>query len=100
MTNQADFIVIARFPVKPEQRQAFLEHAREDARQSLREEPGCHQFDILIAADDDNTVVLIEAYTDRAAFDAHTKMPHFQPFMDNTKPLLRQDPQIEFFHKG
>lgn len=97
MTAQAGFIVIAEFAVQPGQRQAFLEHAREDARQSLAHEDECHQFDVLVPTDADNVVVLHEAYTDRAAFDAHTRMPHYQPFKDDTAALLASEPVVRFF---
>lgn len=97
MSDQPSFVVIAEFPVKDGQRDAFLEHAHEDARQSLANEPGCHQFDVLTTADDDTQVVLHEAYTDRAAFDAHTAMPHYQPFKEATGPLLAGEPTVRFF---
>ncbi|HET7314595.1 putative quinol monooxygenase [Salinisphaera sp.] len=97
MSAQPGFIVIAEFALKPGQRQAFLEHAHEDARQSLANEDDCHQFDVLVPDDADNVVVLHEAYTDRAAFDTHTRMPHYQPFKDDTAPLLASEPVVRFF---
>ncbi|MGN8157378.1 putative quinol monooxygenase [Salinisphaera sp. RV14] len=100
MSDPFGFVVIAEFTVKPEQREAFLDHAHEDARQSLTNEPGCHQFDVLVPEDGGNVVVLHEAYTDRAAFDAHRRMPHYQPFKDSTAPLLATDPVVRFFVKG
>lgn len=97
MSAQPGFVVIAEFAIKPGERAAFLEHAHEDARQSLANEDGCHQFDVLVPEDAGNVVVLHEAYTDRAAFDAHTRMPHYQPFKDGTTPLLAADPVVRFF---
>ena len=97
MTAQPGFVVIAEFAIKPGQRDAFLEHAHEDARQSLANEADCHQFDILVPESTENSVVLHEAYTDRAAFEAHTRMPHYQPFKDATAPLLASDPVVRFF---
>ena len=97
MSQQPGFVVIAEFQVKPDQQKAFLELAHEDARQSLANEDGCHQFDVLIAEDDDHRIVLHEAYTDRAAFDAHTQMPHYAPFKEGSAPLIAEDPIVRFF---
>lgn len=97
MSVQPGFIVIAEFAIRPGQREAFVEHAREDARQSLTNEQGCHQFDVLVPEDADDRVVLHEVYTDRAAFETHTRMPHYQPFKDATAPLLDAEPVVRFF---
>lgn len=97
MSAQPGFVVIAEFDLKPGQREAFLEYAREDARQSLANEADCHQFEILVPEGTENVVVLHEAYTDRAAFDNHTRMPHYQPFKDGTAPLLASEPVVRFF---
>ena len=52
----------------------------ENARASLNDEPGCHQFDVCFAADDPGRCFLYEVYTDRGAFDAHLGMAHFKAF--------------------
>lgn len=97
MPDRAGFVVIAEFPVKPDQVAAFLELAHEDLRQSLANEPGCHQFDVLRADNDDLLIVLHEVYTDRAAFEAHIQMPHYAPFKKGTTPLLASEPIVRFF---
>lgn len=97
MSEQAGFVVIAEFHMNAADRAAFVEHAHEDARQSLANEPGCHQFDVLAPIDDETRVVLHEAYTNRAAFDAHTAMPHYEPFKNATAPLLTDEPSVRFF---
>ncbi len=43
----AAFVVIPEFVVKPDCLDAFLALARDDARHSLADEPGCRQFDIV-----------------------------------------------------
>lgn len=97
MSSNPEFIVIAEFQVKPGELDRFLELAHEDARQSLNNEAGCHQFEVLIPIDQNDVVVLHEAYTDRSAFETHTNMPHYQPFKEGTAPLLATDPVVRFF---
>lgn len=96
----AGFTVIAEFQVKPGQRDAFVELAHEDARRSLADEPGCHQFDVLIGEADPNLVVLHECYTDREAFETHMNMPHYPPFKSGSEPLLATAPHVRFFVTG
>lgn len=95
--TKGQFTVIAEFQVAPGELQAFLSFAHEDARHSLADEDGCHQFDVLVAEQDDDIVVLHEVYANRAAFDAHTRMPHYQPFKKGTAPLLAGEPRVRFF---
>lgn len=97
MPDRAGFVVIAEFPIKPGQAAVFLALTHQDSRQSLANEPGCHQFDVLRADNDDLLIVLHEVYTDRAAFEAHTQMPHYAPFKESTAPLLASEPVVRFF---
>ncbi|MFC0337193.1 Quinol monooxygenase YgiN [Kushneria avicenniae] len=92
------FVVLAEFKVREGQRDAFLALAYNDANESLANESGCHQFDVLVPEENGNTVVFHEVYTDRAAFEKHTTMPHYQPFKDGTAPLLEEAPKVRFFH--
>ena len=52
----------------------------ENARASVRDEPGCRQFDVVIPSGDAHRVVLYEIYDDAAAFEVHKKTPHFALF--------------------
>lgn len=87
MSTEA-LVVIADFHLKPEGRERFLEIALKDAQDSVGNEPGCHQFDVLINSDDSLQVTLHEVYADKAAFDAHLAAPHFVPFRDETPALI------------
>lgn len=55
----------------------FLPHMMANARASVRDEPGCHVFDVWTDADRPDTLWLYEVYDDRAAFEAHMATPHF-----------------------
>ncbi|WP_456269709.1 antibiotic biosynthesis monooxygenase [Kushneria sp. AK178] len=96
--TKATFVVLAEFRIKEGQRDAFLALAHNDANESLANESGCHQFDVLVPEEDGNTVILHEVYADRAAFEKHMTMPHYQPFKDGTEPLLAEAPTVRFFH--
>ncbi len=73
------FVVTVTFTLKPGTRGVFLPLMVENASTSLREEPGCQQFDVCLG-DDPETVFLYEVYDDSAAFSAHLESAHFQSF--------------------
>lgn len=95
--TKAGFTVIAEFQIMPGELEAFLELAHEDARRSLADEAGCHQFDVLTDETDPTRVVLYECYTDRKAFETHLDMPHYAPFKSASTPLLSSPPNVRFF---
>lgn len=97
-TTNANFVVLAEFNIREGQRDAFLALAHNDANESLANESGCHQFDVLVPEGDGNTVILHEVYTDRAAFDKHMEMPHYKPFKEGTDPLLEKAPTVRFLN--
>lgn len=82
------FSLTVHFAIVPSHRDAFLELVRENAALSLRDEPGCLRFDVLVAEGDDDQILLYELYTDAAAFDAHLASPHFKSFDQATKDMV------------
>jgi quinol monooxygenase YgiN len=74
------FVVTVRFRIRPGQEEAFHAAVLDQARNSLRLEPDCHQFDVCRHSDQENEVFLYEVYTDAAAFEGHQKTDHFAGF--------------------
>ena len=74
------YAVTVTFTLHQGQAAAFLPLMLDNARASLRKEPGCRQFDVCTDPDAPDTVFLYELYDDRAAFDAHLASPHFRAF--------------------
>ena len=68
------------FRLKPGTFDRFRKLIVENARASLRDEPGCRQFDVVIPDGDADRVVLYEVYDDAAAFDVHKRTAHFAMF--------------------
>lgn len=81
------FAVTVTFRLHPGQMGAFLPLMMQNAQTSLRQEPGCHQFDVCHGGAPD-TVFLYELYTDAAAFEAHLAAPHFQDFSARTNDMV------------
>lgn len=72
------YAVTVVFDIKPGQMEAFMPLILNNARCSVRDEPGCRQFDVCTDPDHPNTVFLYELYDDLAAFEAHQNMPHYK----------------------
>lgn len=63
--------------VKPDERQRFLRAIEADALGSERDEPGCHRFNVLQDAADEDVYYFYEVYADEAALEAHRETPHY-----------------------
>ena len=71
------FSLMVQLEVRPEDRDEFLAAITTNAQASVRDEPGCHRFDVSAVEDDENRFVLYELYDDAEAFEAHKRAPHF-----------------------
>jgi len=78
------FIVTVNYAIKPESRELFRAAILKNAAASLREEPGCRQFDVSFS-EDGLKCFLYEKYDDEAAFAAHRATPHFSAFAAATQ---------------
>lgn len=90
------FVVIAEFQVRAGQFDAFLKAAQDDAQHSVKDEPGCRQFDVICPVGTDETVVFYEVYDSRAAFDAHLETPHLERFRKAYPSLIVEERPVRF----
>lgn len=74
------FIVAVEFNIKEEHIDAFRDRVLQQAADSLKNEPACHQFDVCVDETEPSKFFLYEVYDDEAAFDAHRKMDYFADF--------------------
>lgn len=78
---------VVTFTVPPAGMANFLKISEENSRASLKEEPGCTGFEVLLPEGEPNTVMLIETYRDEAAYKAHRVTPHFLEFVKDAKEI-------------
>jgi quinol monooxygenase YgiN len=79
------YVIIAPIQIKEGYKERFIEEMIGDAKGSVNDEPGCLRFDVIQDANDENRIWLYEVYRDAAAFEAHTKAPHFTKWRDAVK---------------
>lgn len=85
----ARFAIFVEFHIRPDAFARFRDLVGENAAASVRDEPGCRRFDILLPRDGEGPVVrLYEIYDDEAAFQAHLETPHYARFKEATDPLI------------
>lgn len=82
------FVVVVDIEITEGSVDAFMEHMMRQARTSLKEEIGCHAFDVCVAPENPHRIMLYEVYTDRDAFDAHLSAPYFGRFDTAVQPLM------------
>lgn len=81
-------VIIVDFEIKPDRVANFLPLMQENAAASVRDEPGCHQFDVCRDPDAPHRIFLYETYDDRAAFEAHLASSHFRNFDTATADMI------------
>jgi quinol monooxygenase YgiN len=80
-------MIVVEFEVKPEHRSQFIELMKGHAQRS-RDEDGCQQFDVLLPQEDQNRVLLVEAWRDQAALDTHSKGTMLAKTRETYQPWL------------
>jgi quinol monooxygenase YgiN len=81
------FVITVEFRLRPDALVAFLPLIEDNAHRSLREEPGCRQFDVLVPHEARDRVFLYEIYDDENAFNAHCQSAHFKAFDTASRDL-------------
>lgn len=97
MAEGQPFVIWVVFDVKPEAFEKFYEAALDDSTCSVRDEPGCLQFDVLAPTAGGNSFAFYEVYKSRDAFAAHMEMPHFKRFAAVADEALSDKHVSEYF---
>jgi (4S)-4-hydroxy-5-phosphonooxypentane-2,3-dione isomerase len=79
--------------VVPGQIDNYLAALKENGAAAVKQEPGCHEFNITVSQKDPNHVFIFEVYDNAAALDAHRQTDHFKKYAAVTKEMVaRRDP--------
>src|SRR5580700_758856 len=72
--------------IAPDQFDKFMEVAKENAAASTKD-PGCREFNIVVAQDNPHHIMFFEVYDNAAALDLHRTTEHFKKFQAATKDM-------------
>jgi quinol monooxygenase YgiN len=86
-------LIVAKNPVRPEHADDWPS-LMEAFTAATRAEPGNICFDWYRSVEDPNVYVLVEAFVDGAAGEAHVKSAHFKAAMVRLSELLADVPEI------
>ncbi len=86
----SQFAIFVTIKLKPGLGDAFRPHILENAAAAVRDEPACHQFQVLTAEDDPDTYHFYEVYSDAAALDRHREQPHYKKFIAATQDMMAE----------
>ena len=88
------YVLVVTIKIKPGHKDAFMQAMLGDAVGSVRDEPGCYRFDVFQDEEDANTIYLNEVYKDKAALEAHTKMPHYLKWRETVEDWFAEPPRV------
>jgi len=81
--------------IVPEQFDKFMEAAKENAAASTKD-PGCREFNIVVAQNDPHHVMFFEVYENAAALDFHRATDHFKKYQAATKDMVSKRDARQF----
>lgn len=73
-------VVLVELSVAAERAAEFMPLMLANAAASLRDEPGCRQFDVSVTGDGETEILLYEVYDSAGAFQQHLRTQHFLDF--------------------
>ena len=89
--------ILVKFTVPQENRHSFILAAQTDARDSLNNEPGTLQFEIIQDEADRSVIYFHEVYRSQSDFEQHCQGQAFTIFFDTISEYC---PPPEFLCKG
>jgi quinol monooxygenase YgiN len=85
--------VIAKIPIKEGKVEEAIAAVKELMVQVAREE-GTLMYTLNRDQSNPNTLVIMERYKDKAAFEVHSSTPHFKAFFAKSKAFIGGRPEI------
>lgn len=85
--------ITAKFRIRPEHAEAWPEVSRAFT-EATRAEPGCLWFEWSRSLDDPHDYVLVEAFRDGDAGEAHVTSDHFARAQQDLPPYLQETPKV------
>ncbi|WP_367867676.1 putative quinol monooxygenase [Pedobacter sp. WC2423] len=90
IAQQRDIIVrISEIEIYPEHLEAYQDILKEEARASLKLEPGVLAIFPLYQKDDASKIRILEMYANKEAYQSHLKTPHFQKYKTTTSKMVK-----------
>jgi (4S)-4-hydroxy-5-phosphonooxypentane-2,3-dione isomerase len=79
------YVIHAPVRVKADRVQDFIGALCLDGVGAVNQEPGCLRFNVFQNRDNPTELYLYEVYVNKAAFEYHTRTPHFERWLETVK---------------
>ena len=76
--------------IKPNCIAEFMPLIKNQAKNSLKNEPSCKRFDVCLRKDEPDSVFLYEVYESQEALDFHRSTEYFAKYSADTENLLEE----------
>ncbi|RYZ02031.1 MAG: antibiotic biosynthesis monooxygenase [Myxococcales bacterium] len=80
---------ISEIEIEAEHLESYKAILEEEARESVRLEPGVISIFPMYQAAEPTAVRILEIYATRAAYEAHLRTPHFLKYKTTTAPMVK-----------
>ena len=84
------FAILVTIKLRPGKAAQFRPRILKNAAAAVREEPDCHQFQVMTAIDDPDTFLFVEVYSDEMALERHRRQPHFLDYVESTREMIAE----------
>ena len=88
MAKLSRTVLIAHLDVDESHLDKYLRLVKAHAQNSLRIEPGCLRFEVLVPQESPAQLILFEVYTDDAALESHSNSEHMSEYRKRTKGMV------------
>lgn len=82
------FAVIVDFVARPGMGKAVRDLLKTQAANSVKNEDGCHHFDVCGDPEDEHRYMVYELYDGEAAIEAHRATDYYATFRENLDPII------------
>ncbi|MFC6632657.1 putative quinol monooxygenase [Microbulbifer taiwanensis] len=88
------YCIFIKVQLKEGAREEYLQVIRQNAVASVRDEPGCHVFDVLEDCEQEQLLYLYEVYDSPEALALHKQTPHYLRDRPRINQLIEQQEVI------
>lgn len=89
LAQKSEMIIrISEIEIEPSFLNEYLDILNEEARESIRLEPGVISIFPMFQKENHNQIRILEIYADKSAYESHVKTPHFLKYKTTTIKMV------------
>ena len=82
--------LVVQLKIRRGWRDKFVSIARAHGVNSIELEPGCMSYQVMMPAEDPDSVILVEVYEDDAALKSHLESPHMNHYLEEVAKMVEE----------